>query len=532
MPRRVEGAGEPEVEIMRHALLSLLAASLTLACTAAPEEAEGQDLGGQEAWKYSNDPARFGLDFVYEYAKLPRSGRADKISWAETYWPKREDSMNARWLGRGTYSPLEKYDLAFNDWKPPANFSTLRPLTTQSCAAFTWDPDYYAALGPAAKYWSDYHGNGIARRQASGRDACKSLAAIPDWEGSCHAWAAAAVLEEEPEQAVVVNGVKFEVSDIKALLIMMYDRQQAVVLGDRCLLANPPRDARGRITDDWCRDTNAGAFHVVTANMLGRMRRAFTEDRVMTDEVWNQPVIGYKVKTAKMISRTAALKLLKSTKTDSPFDPRTKKFVEVQMDLEWITESHASTVPTMATIDKQIRIDPYHYVLEIDAEGKIIGGEWTEGSKIPDYLLLPIAPGRQTSMNYSRLKVWQLLEKSRPSSKWGEVFASFEERLIRDWSTVLTSITIPTDKAVKEIEVAVEIAHSEMNDLRIYLEKDGKPFATLMDRKGSGEDFVRKFVLDTSALPTVKGTWTLRVQDNISYNTGKLQGWAITLPKN
>ena len=45
-----------------------------------------------------------------------------------------------------------------------------------------------------------------------------------------------------------------------------------------------------------CEDTNAGAFHVVLTNFVGRKNRSFIIDKTRDLEVWNQPVYGYESK--------------------------------------------------------------------------------------------------------------------------------------------------------------------------------------------------------------------------------------------
>ena len=43
-----------------------------------------------------------------------------------------------------------------------------------------------------------------------------SIDGIQGWWGTCHAWTPASQLVPEPQHAVTLNGVKFEVGDIKA----------------------------------------------------------------------------------------------------------------------------------------------------------------------------------------------------------------------------------------------------------------------------------------------------------------------------
>ena len=80
------------------------------------------------------------------------------------------------------------------------------------------------------------------------------------------------------------------------------------------------------------------------------------------------------------------------------------KFRKMRTKVTWIAESYAAVAAdrdnTSATIDNYTKNDIYDYILEIDAEGKIIGGEWYDGSAThpkgsnslkdhPDFLWLP-----------------------------------------------------------------------------------------------------------------------------------------------
>jgi hypothetical protein len=64
----------------------------------------------------------------------------------------------------------------------------------------------------------------------------------------------------------------------------------------------------------------------------------------------------------------------------------------VEMDVKYISESHSATDGHLADrIDNYTKTDHYRYILEIDGDGKIIGGEWVGASKRnhPDFLWLP-----------------------------------------------------------------------------------------------------------------------------------------------
>src|SRR5262249_33721584 len=55
-----------------------------------------------------------------------------------------------------------------------------------------------------------------------------------------------------------------------------------------------------------CRDTNPGTFHLLLTNFLGIRKVSFVEDRTWDDEVWNQPLRGYKVTSQTEVTATEA----------------------------------------------------------------------------------------------------------------------------------------------------------------------------------------------------------------------------------
>lgn len=358
-----------------------------------------------DAWNSINDPGRWAYNLEYRYAELPESGRSERVAWASTYWPTYQDSSNVRWQGSDELSPMEKYDKAFNGWEPPANFMELRPL--KSCGA-EFDQEYYDNLGPAADYVTTRKGNlkmrdGVDNDADGEIDECMTSDSdhpdydgIETWWGLCHAWVPAAILEPEAPGPVEVNGVTFEVSDLAALQITAYDRSNAHMLGGRCNAREVDRDEQtNRPVDVDCRDTNPGAFHVILGNYLGLRKQAFAEDRTYDFEVWNQPLVEYEVTSSRYLDAAGANEVLGETGPDYLYNDDAVEFVEVEVTSHYITESHASTEPTTDNIDWYTRRDYYHYILELDAEGKIIGGEWVGNSLYdhPDFLWLPTGVG-------------------------------------------------------------------------------------------------------------------------------------------
>ena len=151
---------------------------------------------------------------------------------------------------------------------------------------------------------------------------------VETWFGLCHAWGPASINELEPERyknafglshnfcllrcPVVVNGIKFGIMDIKALLIQSYDQSnvETIFTAKRCQDANPEQDAFGRFVDPNCRDLTPDLFHLAMTNMIGKLQRPFIIDITSTAEVWNQPVFGYEV--LKVMLLVDALNLILS----------------------------------------------------------------------------------------------------------------------------------------------------------------------------------------------------------------------------
>ena len=133
----------------------------------------------------------------------------------------------------------------------------------------------------------------------------KDADGIAGWWGTCHAWTPASLLMPEPQHAVTLNGVTFEVGDIKALTQNIFDSTSAVMLGGRCNSKEITHDVNGSANDE-CSDVNPGAMHVILTNFLGISQLPLIEDRTANYEVWNQPVVGYEVtKQVKVTAKTA-----------------------------------------------------------------------------------------------------------------------------------------------------------------------------------------------------------------------------------
>lgn len=447
-----------------------------------------------DQWGAQDNPVIFTPDLKLTVADLPLQGEAINIPWAASYWPTFQDSVNYRWDGATTDSPAAKYGKAFNvpdvENRVSKNHGIDRYGTRTACKA---DSECNDKIGEAC-----------AMRAGKDSGYC-----IPTWWGICHAWAPASILEPEAMRPVTRNGVTFKPNDIKALVELTYNSSTSKFVSLRCEKDEGQKqieyDAYGRPTgsDAACKDTNPGTYHVLLTNFLGLRGQAFVEDRTFDDEVWNQPLRGYRITQQLEVNAQDANKLvgvtappgsitttsfeqkavasdawfhqapytvvpgttvrvemtgtggdadlfvklgaqptaavydcrpyegtsnevcevaippgvtqlfasvhvyggpsdfkvqlsipkeITSVPTTYLFNDKATKFFHVKLEVDYISESNSEVDGHLGDqIDRYTRTDKYEYVLEVDKDGKVNGGEWIGTSKRnhPDFLWLP-----------------------------------------------------------------------------------------------------------------------------------------------
>ncbi|HTM21414.1 MAG TPA: hypothetical protein VL172_12925, partial [Kofleriaceae bacterium] len=448
-----------------------------------PDDGDGK----ADGWNDSNDPARLAQHLNYVLAELPRAGKLDKPvwasrytqlagdvpAWAETYWPTTDGSTNARWQGASIKSPLEKYDEAFNG---TPGCATQPDDHCGASAKAQWDT-YLACAGPAAKWQAtqfqsgsdmfdgvDSNGNGEVDECSPDNDG------IQGWWGLCHSWTPASMLEPEPQHSVTYNGVRFDVSDIKALIITVYDSTDALMLGGRCNAKEIEHDATGRATDPSCQDVNPGALHVILTNFLGINDTALAEDRTTNYEVWNQPLLGYNITKQDKVDVARANACIGATGDTYKPNAAAVELYEVEMTTDYLTEGYPSTQPL--GMSGHVSHDRYHYILEVDDRGKVIGGEYCDTSKDhhPDFLWAPTGVGsswgRNPNVDYT--KVQQLIRMSRetgstdPGTTDGTSFEDTTSHPIpdNDPAGATAQVSVDQDLTFSRVALTVDITHT------------------------------------------------------------------------
>jgi hypothetical protein len=350
--------------------------------------------------------AFFGTKMEMNLKKLPTTGVHTPAPWAGPYWPTYQDSINVKW-NQGQPSAAEKYAKAFG--KDVATFmnnvSKKNGIDSQSTRRKCSSNNDCSGLTDGS--------------QCSIRAGKTSGYCIPTWFGICHAWAPAAILEAEPNCPVTHNGVTFQPMDLKALVSSIYDgaKISTVFTGARFNGGTDTTDSYGRHSNNAFRDLNPAYFHIASANLLGKLNTTFVVDVTAGSEVWNQPVRGFKVYEKTAMSLASAAKTFYGLQT-YPWNSAAKSIVYVKSRLSWIFETYTDGgLVSSGQINQYTTGAYYTYLLELDAAGNIIGGEWVYDSdeNHPDFLWLPKAKpaaNTVTSVGLSYADVSMLLKKS------------------------------------------------------------------------------------------------------------------------
>jgi hypothetical protein len=543
----------------------LLVSFLTMAGCAnnsAPTDCQPGDIdcaapasdGKADGWDSKNNPDYFAQHLEYHLARLPQKGwrntpawkdtypeaigKADAV-WADTYWPASEGSHNARWQGASVPSPLEKYDAAFNN----AAGCATQPAMYGTGAKAAWDA-YNQCAGPAAKWQTTYYESigdmhdGVDNDHDGVTDDYGSdgIDGVQGWWGSCHAWTPASQLVPEPQHAVTVNGVTFEVGDIKAIIQNAFDQTSAVMLGGRCNDKTITHDVHGSANDD-CSDTNPGALHVVMTNFLGINQLPLVEDRTANYEVWNQPVVGYEITKQDKVTATAANSCVGASGEAWTYNTSATDLYEVQMTVSYVVEGSPGTTPI--GYRNNVATDQYHYILEVGSTGKVLGGRYCSDNadNHVDFLWSPTGTWQPSNPSVDVAKVKQLIKLSvaadtTTGGSSHQDFSANPAAAIPDNDPTGVDVSIPVAgvAGAKGLAVSVNISHTYSGDLVLTLEKDGAVVKVLRQNEGgSTHDIVDTYNLTAAELgPNVNGTWTLHVVDTAAVDVGTVNSVALS----
>lgn len=390
-----------------HFLLCTLSFVFISACSQ-PEQASVL----QEAWNPENAPENVSLSTAI-LENLPMEGglSEEAYAWSDDYWGTYSGGISRRW----------QYEVESRDYKD----HIYEFVTRDQVKAGLVD---IAKLSPAEKYdllMGDYDFP-LARheRERMLTSVDPSTDSIPTWFGLCHGWAPATIMEPEAGKIATVKNsdgieIPFYTSDIKALMTKIYSDYNNSYrgAGERCNLNKHDIefDSNGRIVQPECRDLNPGTLHLALAKMLGdsneEARKGFVLDVTYTSEVWNQAVVGFRVKEKNLVAFDANKDALAKYRARE-----TATLAKMRVEIDYIVEIAPHMQPMKMYKKSYTSTMELEYVLELNADGEIIGGEWVSEER-PDFLWL-MAKKPETGNSYINYdSVRQLLDQSRESAE-------------------------------------------------------------------------------------------------------------------
>ena len=314
----------------------------------------------------------------------------EPLYWTGYFWALRVGLLGGR-LADGKF-------LRTSNWEERLEYVKSNPPST-------YFPKKIHLLSPSEKYdllIGDSEGNLTSLMWRRGQETMDRYGQISPWIGLCDGLAMATINLPIPKKSISVwsfDGkykIKFFPEDLKALGTLLWKQGSFSyrMIGERCDETLPEVNENGRYTSAGCFNTNPGTFHISLVNQIGRAKRSFVMDSVSGSEVWNYPVVGYSFtyfNPQTLISSPGPQEAIipigdftndKYTKYRSPLSTH---IVGVEVKVNTLKDQYPRFSELEGPSDNKFSIETYKYDLELNKEGKIIGGEWADNNH-PDFL--------------------------------------------------------------------------------------------------------------------------------------------------
>ena len=368
------------------------------------------------------------LDNITSMSKEHTKGKVEIQPWSSDYWA----------LATGTTAKRYNNDMyeavaSSMKWDEINNYFDSNDISDLANRYITDGTDidgFVDSLSPAEKYdllVGDVNWNLTKNQINQGRSYYERYGKVETWMGICHGWAPAAYMDPRPRKSVKAVDPKggiitFYPDDIKALSTLKWAngitveckgdakcthkaqnlRQASRFIGGRCNakdtedgIATDPET--GAVIDSDCFDSNPGAWHKTIVNQIGVMKSSFVIDVTFDYEVWNQPVVSYEYTYFDPATQEEAdfKDAIKPTgfKGDKfakhrQDNPEAEWVIGIIMDVVYEVETSPVARETDDESNDKLTRVRYTYDLELDSEGKIIGGEWYNNTH-PDFIWTP-----------------------------------------------------------------------------------------------------------------------------------------------
>lgn len=195
-----------------------------------------------------------------------RVAQPKNVPWAGNFFPYSSDGTAIRLDARGNTSargrsPMEVYGT----------------LSRTGSAAHDWEMEFHSC----------------DKLTGSLKRSCES------WWGHCNGWAAAAIKETEPRKALRLGSETLSVAEQKAIYSELWLSSSSLNAGwtDKEKKTGAWIHDHDRPTDSYRKfwDVSPRAFFLIFTNYVGAQQTGIVIDRFTGDEVWNQPVVGYRI---------------------------------------------------------------------------------------------------------------------------------------------------------------------------------------------------------------------------------------------
>jgi hypothetical protein len=133
---------------------------------------------------------------------------------------------------------------------------------------------------------------------------------------------------------------------------------------------------------------------MILANLVGLQRQGFISDIDAGEEVWNQPIIGFK------FINLGDVKVWPHHRWAGIYQR-----IRMQVVMTYVSEINPRWEPVVGTAVQQELNKVYTYILELGGSGNIVGGAW-ESNDHPDFLWThDVAPFQGYFSNIQQLLV-------------------------------------------------------------------------------------------------------------------------------
>lgn len=349
-------------------------------------------------------------------ARNLRKASLGESPWSDWYWPIYQGILGARYNDPG-------FPLDSEDWKQKREYVLQNSADTVVASG---DQDAIDRLSPSEKYdllIGDKEGHLTEAMWAEGERYYDQNGKVERWMGICHGWAPAAYMLKRPRGAVQIlaadgkTKILFYPSDLKSLGSLLWAKAAPSMrfIGGRCNDKAPQTDENGRVRSQQCFDTNPGTFHLTLVNQIGLRKRSFIIDATYDYEVWNQPMFSYEYsywnpQTRRPVGSLPEAKVARTAFANDRFASYRSQEAAYIVGIGTKIAYVAETMPTDDRTDRSqndlLKSVSYTYDVELDANGRILGGEWYTNLH-PDFLWTPAPEAKaRSTTDYAATGEW------------------------------------------------------------------------------------------------------------------------------